>query len=231
MLLFLMISCARPFLKISPNLEKPNSAPTLLTTMYIEGNASRTQQEEELRVDINDVISQKDNLSLNETGAIFHKMTVDFFAQEGFAVFEDKERIEKDALIKGDDADQLKTVSQVLSGVWFSKGSSNMEINTNVILFQFNLDRIVKRFDSEVPEEYFLFASTRVYTNQHWLKQRPQLVVDYVLVSDKKELVMRARGVGYGESTFFVIDKSPENLGMALKEALESIETAERKPL
>ena len=233
MFCFLLISCARPFLKVSPNLQKPNNAPTLVATMYINANPNPPDPDEDETPapSLSETLEQTENLSLDESGEIFYSMTESFFAKEGFAIFEDKTRVEKNNLIKGNDAQQLKTVAQVLSGIWYSQGSSTVDINNNTILFKFTVNDVVKRFDSDVPDEYFLFATTRIYRDQHWFKVRPRIIVDYVVISDQKEVVMRARGVGYGESNFFVLDRSPQNLKIALKESIESIMDSERKPL
>ena len=226
--LFLGLACVRPFLKVSPTLEKPTDAPTLVTNISIDGNASTRSSDE---IGLGDLISQKDNLKLDEAGDILLSQSTGWFRTEGFALYENKEQAQQLDLLKGEGIQTAKNVAQIVAGNWISPASSMVVINNDMILLKSYRNHVVEKIDSEVEGEFFLFASARVYKATNWFFVRPRIVLDYVLLSETNAIVMRARGLGFGKSNFWIMDRSPSNLGLAIEEAIESIKQAERKPL
>ena len=79
------------------------------------------------------------------------------------------------------------------------------------------------------PEGYLYIVGT---VHQRGIfRPYPKLAVTFVVHDEQGEELLVAQGVGKGNRSFMVLDRSPENLATALSEALGALGEAEVKAL
>ena len=110
--------------------------------------------------------------------------------------------------------------------------NNNSDIDNNTILLKSYRKNLIEKLDSEQENECFVFISASVFSRTKWLiMYHPQVVLDYVILSENQDVVFRARGVGIGDASPFIINKSATNLNLAIERAMESIRVEEKQDL
>jgi len=221
----LLFSCAKPFLKVDSSLSAQQEAPTLLTVATIDASGGENQERS--------LIDVAQSIDLSKTGEhLIDKSTV-FLKDYGFKVSKNKEQAQRIDIIKGDAIETGKDVVAVLSGVWFSKDTATQRIDNNTILLGSYRNNLVGKLNNpDVENEYFLFAAASVFVKTDWLIMKtPRMVIDYKILSEKGDVVFKARGVGYGETDPFIADKSERNLMIAIDSAINSIKAEPKEEL
>ena len=222
MFLFLLVSCATPFIKVkSDALIQP--APTLMTTTVI-----KTVQDD-AAVSMLDMVQSKD---MDEVGFHLTTQSVEMLDKQGFQVYIDKEQAQSISVIKGDVAEAGKSLSTFLGGVWFSKETSETVIDNNTILLEPYRNSLISKLNTEKENEHFLFVSASVRETESFLVMRKiHLLIDYVILNEAGIVVFRARGIGEGKQSFLFADKSKSSLSLAIDNAIRSIEAETKQEL
>ena len=222
MFLFLLISCATPFLKVkSDALVQP--APTLMTTTVIN------TVEDDAGVGLFDMVQSKD---MDEVGFHLKTKSVQMLEKQGFQVFLDKEQAQSISLIKGDVAEAGKSLSTFLGGVWFSKETSEVVIDNNTILLDSYRESLISKLNTEKENEHFLFVTANLSeTESFWIMRQVHLIIDYVILNESGIVVFRARGIGDGKQSLLFADKSRTSLSFAIDNAIRSIEEETKQEL
>jgi len=222
MFLFLLVSCATPFIKVkSDALIQP--APTLMTTTVI-----KTVQDD-AAVSMLDMVQSKD---MDEVGFHLTTQSVKMLDKQGFQVYIDKEQAQSISLIKGDVAETGKSLSTFLGGVWFSKETSETVIDNNTILLDSYRNSLISKLNTEKENEHFLFVSASLRETESYLVMRNvHLLIDYVILNEAGIVVFRARGIGDGKQSFLFADKSKSSLSLAIDNAIRSIEAETKQEL
>ena len=199
MLLFFLISCATPFLKVkSDALVQP--APTLMTTAILHTTA------EDEEVSLFEVVDRKD---LDEVGFHLVSQSTTVLDKQGFQVFVDNAQARTISnIIDDQDMDVAKKAISMVAGLWISKDGSEVEINNNIILLEGYRKSLVEKLNTEKENEHFLFISARVNMIPEFLiLTTPSLLLDYVILNEAGLVVFRGRGIGKGKSSFLFPNK------------------------
>ena len=222
MFLFLLVSCATPFIKVkSDSLVQP--APTLMTTTVI-----KTVQDD-AAVSMLDMVQSKD---MDEVGFHLTTQSVKMLDKQGFQVYIDKEQAQTISVITGDVAEAGKSLSTFLGGVWFSKETSEIVVDNNTILLDSYRNSLISKLNTEKENEHFLFVSASLRETESYLVMRNiHLLIDYVILNEAGIVVFRARGIGDGKQSFLFADKSKSSLSLAIDNAIRSIEAETKQEL
>ena len=86
--------------------------------------------------------------------------------------------------------------------------------------------------DPDVPNEAFVFITGTVLEGSEWLiMKKPIFRMDIRVLDENGEDLMRARGLGEGETSPFIMDRQKHNLEKALNAALAGLEVIKVKKL
>ena len=223
MLLFFLISCVTPFVKVkSDALVQP--APTLMTTAILHTTA------EDEDVGMFALLDRKD---LDEVGFHLVSQSTTALDKQGFQMFVDNDQARKiSGIINDKDMDAMKSAASLIGGMWVSKDGSEIEINNNIILLEGYRKGLVEKLNTEKENEHFLFISARVNMIPEFLiLTTPSLLLDYVILNEAGLVVFRGRGIGKGKSAFLIPNKSKKSLNLAIDNAILSMEAQTKEEL
>lgn len=215
MFLFVLLSCATPFLKVKSDASVA-SAPTLMTTSFIRA------VDENKRVNPFDVVRGE---GMDGVGDHLTTQSIKMLGKQGFQVYLDKNHAQRLPIIEED-------ATAVLGGLWYSKDTSTTIVDNDTILLEPFCSSLVYELNTQKEDEHFLFVSARLGEKETFLIMRSvYFLIDYVMINDSGNVVFRARGIGDGTRSFLFADKSKHSLKLAIDNAIRSIETQKRQEL
>ena len=100
-----------------------------------------------------------------------------------------------------------------VSGVWYSPEGSLKEIDASTT-FLFGGKQFVEAADDpDVPNEAFVFITGTVLEGSEWLiMKKPIFLMDIRVLDENGEDLMRARGLGEGETSPFIMDRQKQTI-------------------
>ena len=221
MFLFILFSCATPFLKVKSEVSF-ESTPTLMTTVFMNTVDER---------DGSNPFDMLEREDIDEVGQRMITKSVQMLDKQGFQVYLDKEKTQRFSLIT-DDVEAIGTSRGFFGGVWYCDDASTTVIDNNTIFDEPLISQVISTLDTERENEYFLFISaTLTEKENYFIKRKIHLLIDYVIVNEVGIVVFRARGIGEGEKSFLFADKSKKSLTLAIDNAIRSVEEQAKQEL
>jgi hypothetical protein len=222
------VGCASVFVKKSSrldNLEEPR--PTLLASAMVRVG----EKDDEGGGGLMDAaLNIAMNTHLEAFGGKMLEAATGFMAKHGMEVVMDPPRAKKLSLINvGKD---MGSALSAVSGVWYSPQGSLKELDASTS-FLFGGKQFVEAADDpEVLNEAFVFITGTVLEKSEWLvMKKPVFRMDIRVLDENGEDLMRARGLGEGDASPFVMDRQKHNLEKALNAALAGLEVIEVEKL
>jgi hypothetical protein len=92
---------------------------------------------------------------------------------------------------------------------------------------------VAEKLYEEGKQKYFAFVTIGVIDEASWfgLWAVPELRVHSAVVSSDGKLVMESQGIGKGNGSLFFADRSPDNLLVALDNAVDAMKKVEVEEL
>ena len=214
--------CVKPYLKVTDQRGDLKSSQTLVTAAVFDNTRSSAREE---RTGLDVMFKVVSNINLDAVGEHMLKDAEAMLAEYGLLLKRDQAQARKIDLFKGTGVPVVNKVVQALAGRWVSPDGAQMRsIGDTTWLFESVRVGMAKELDSKTPNEHFLFVSARCAADREWLIfVRPEVVLYYLVLNERGDIVLEARGIGHGEKSLFTEDQTPENLISALQRASESM--------
>ena len=222
--------CVKPYLKVTDQRGDLKSSQTLLAAAVFD-NTRPSAKEERTSLDV--VLKVASNINLDAVGQHMLKDAETMLSEYGLVLKRDQAQARKIDFFKGAGVPTVSKVVQALTGRWVSPDGAQMRsIGDTTWLFESVRVGMAKALDSKTPNEHFLFVSARGTADREWLIfVRPEVVLYYLVLNERGDIVLEARGIGHGEKSFFTEDQAPANLILALQKASENMRSQPVEPL
>ncbi len=215
--ILLLASCAKPFVKVSPDYSAEPLKPALLAAAA----ASFDSDDDSEGVAIMDTVM---NARLPEFGEKMIERVTPFLAERGFELSFDHDRV---ATADQSKMEGLANFTSVAGGAWFSPQASMYVLDHNTWGRGPVYERILGLAAPMGDDEHLVFIDATVYGRHRYLVVGYSLLVlDIIVVDGQGNEQWLARGVGEGPSSAFVALHHVEALTEALEDALATIEVA-----
>lgn len=214
----LSTGCATTFVKQTTNVPEAGSAPTLLSA-YVVGQIDANQDDDLLGA----MVDAAQNAALEEFGNKAYGKVAAQLAERGFVVELDAPRARSLDAVQIDGGAALAA----LAGVWKHPETSGWNANRVSRDISAGMDResVVKKLYEEGKQKYFAFVHIGLIDEASWfgLWAVPELRVHSAVISSEGKLVMESQGVGKGNGALFFANRSPDNLLVALDNAIDAM--------
>lgn len=224
-ILFLLVSCIKPYVKLSSSYDSSATYEGLLVSSTVDIRSLIAQNNQ----NTHPMIATAKYAILFTGIEPFSKETrsplIAYWKEQGFVVETDAERVQRDM------SDKEKTAGDVFTkifGVWHHPETARRYDPQLSLITKNQRERMVAEFNTEVSDEVFVFSKIDIHERMPWIFWRePILIVDTLIVDENGDFLYRSRGVGIGDRSFVLTDFSERNLKLGFENALESISTVE----
>ena len=214
-----MTGCLSPFIKTAADQPAPKPSKALLAGMLVHVVDSG-----EKKGLAGGLIDAAQNAGLDEFGKRATEQLKTVMASRGYEIETDASRSH------GLDAIEIRSDSttSALTGAWRNPDASYWTPQTIDSLFVKPKDVLAKL--NPQPKEYFTFTDVSIIDEGMFMKE-PHVVIRAVVYDADAKKVLDLQGLGEGESTFFISNRSPDNLEKALTRAFDSLKAVKEEPL
>jgi hypothetical protein len=212
---FGLTGCLSPYLKQASNAPEQKPASALVTGFNIRVNTG----EEASLIDV------AQNAGLDEFGKKATGLFETAIAEYGYTPAYDANRTSKLDFIQI----ASNAGSAALTGTWRHPKASHWAPDAVDSLFTKPGDVLGKIVVSG-QKEYFAFAEVVIYNKGMFIKE-PYVVVRASIYDQDSRKVLDLRGIGEGDSSFMITNRSPENLQLALQRGFESLKAVKVESL
>jgi hypothetical protein len=223
--LLLLVGCPKPFVELSPDYSPQPLEPGILACAAAGFVSDANAQTDEGKGAM--VMNAVMNAHLPEFGERMMPRMETFLAERGFELQYAHDRVSVAEQAK---LEKLGNVTALL-GAWGDPRGSMLCVDNSSLGRKHTYDLILERAAPVADDEHFVFISAPTYSKHRWLVVGyPQMVLDIIVIDGQGNELYRARGVGDGPSSAFVVLHHVEALEEALENALASIEAVEAAP-
>lgn len=213
--------CARPFLRADSKAPDPKPSNALVAGFTVRFVDTSTENKS--------VVEAASDIAQNSQLADFGKRAAEMYAQalaqHGYTVMYDRSRATELDAIKLESS----STASALTGVWRHPDASLWTPETVDGLFVHPQD-VIGKVRAADGKEYFAFGEVRIQ-NTGWFFKEPLVVVRASIYDRDAHKVLDLQGVGSGDTQFFIANRSPQNLELALKRGFESLATVKTEEL
>lgn len=223
-----------PWVMRAPGVDGQQAAPTLVASAIVwvqppgcdpYGNCQK--QGKDLTTVASIAAGLIDNSTLGEFGLEMISLVDPTMKKYGFALEWDEARAKKiDNL-------EIFTISNdvtVLTGYWSHPQTSQHKFVHNYFTNESALKAISQALAANKDQEHFVCFYLSI-GEEGWIFEEPLLDLNIMVINQEGKEIFAARAIGEGDSSFWVVDKSPANLKIALLDAIKQLEGAEVEPL
>lgn len=213
--------CLSPYLRRAPDVPPEKPSPALVSGLVVRFDAGAQQKSL-----VSMAIDSAQNAGLAEFGDKATSLLASALAERGYEVTYDRART------KELDTMQLSSNSATaaLTGQWRHPEASYWTPDMVDSLFVKPAD-IVGKLNGDAAPTYFAFADVTIRDTGWFFIKEPTVVVRAVVYDRDARKVLDLQGIGQGDSTAFVADRSPQNLERALSRGFESLKTVQEEAL
>jgi hypothetical protein len=233
----LVAACATPYVKRAPGHPPPDKqpAPTLLGSFVVGVDDAAADD-----LDVSTAVNVVQNLLLHEFGEAAQPRVEAELERRGFKLLYDAEVASTLDLFP---VAKDNIVATALIGHWVYGQGSDVDPDKFRELHLFGDDkatevgRQLSNMDGAKDKDYFAFTGVKIMKPSGcgcfgvWCWAKPRLRVNLVVLDRAGKIVYDAQGVGVGNTSVLVVDRTPGNLGVALDQALFSMREEEELPL
>ena len=224
-ILFLLVSCIKPYVKLSSSYDSSTTYEGLLVGSTVDIRDLVAQNNQNASPMIASVKYAILFTGLEPFSEGTHSPLIAYWKDQGFIVETDAERVQRKM---SDREDAVGDVFTKFIGVWHHPETARRYDPAFALITKKQRKRVVSELNTEILNEVFIFSKIDIHERTPWLFLRePILVVNTVILDEKGEYLFRSRGVGTGDRSFLMTDFSENNLNRGFQNALESISTVE----
>ncbi|MEE2751440.1 MAG: hypothetical protein VX519_08410 [Myxococcota bacterium] len=225
----LSTGCLKTYVYRSPDLSPDATLSTLMVHTGVQTEQTREfiLDEGVSSISGNDIallasdIAQ--NRKLDQFGMIVMDSSEPFLTSQGLDVVIDTDRAKA---LRKFDWTQFQNNTTVISGNWVDPRGNVMPLVPGMPLRNTIYSKLGKALHAGGAPEGYLYVVADVH-ERGLFRRYPKLSLTFVVHDELGQELLVAQGVGKGQHNFLVTDRSPENLSLALGNALESLSEAE----
>lgn len=223
--LLLATGCMKPYIKAADGFPPSGGVSALLVSQMIVNQESSSEGAAAM-----EIARASTAMAHNKELPVFNDRlsagVATHLGEHGVTVVRDAARTE--ALTRVDWGDMTNAMS-VLSGSYVDPAGSTLVVVPTVL----NRKRLMEKTAEALGGgESYVYVYTQVIERHRFVIMREPQVVVHVTVTDPRGVeVYRARGVGEGDMSAFVMNKSADALTGALDEALAELKSVPVAPL
>jgi hypothetical protein len=214
--IFGLTGCLSPYLKQASNAPEQKPSAALVTGFNIRFESQGNEAS---------LIDLAQNAGLDEFGKKATGLFETALAEYGYTPAYDGTRTSKLDLIQI----ASNAGSAALTGTWRHPKASHWAPDAVDNLFTKPGDVLGKIVVSG-QKEYFAFAEVVIYNKGMFIKE-PYVIVRASIYDQESRKVLDLRGIGEGDSSFMITNRSPENLQLALQRGFESLKAVKVETL
>jgi hypothetical protein len=220
LLVLVLSGCGGPYLKLDPALTPSEPRPSLMTSAIVS-------VENDSPDDGVSVFGLLQNTDLDRFGQIMTSRAGAFLLDYGLELYVDREHARRASALNVSSG--ASKALAVLAGAWISPDGSTVFIDGDTNL-RFTRKDLKKKLATGRPGESFTFVTGKIEERGIFFK-RPIFTIDIVVVDAEFNTILSARGIGKGDSSFLVTNRTATNLERAMNLALDELATIEGRKL
>jgi hypothetical protein len=209
--------CLKTYVKVGPDL--PDDARALMVSTRLMTNEESNSSDNGFNaLDIAEAVTDTvANIDVDGFAEDIIDDLTPFLQSQGFTPVFDEARAKS---LQSVDWGELGNSVTALTGGWTDPRGAALWVGPTTLFRKRVLQNTVEKLGAQ-GDEYFLFTTVTIHESRSWLIMRYPLIQTTVIVSDSAGTeVLRAQGIGRGDRTPLLIDRSVENLKIGMEEAI-----------